>query len=212
LSFALDPNGKISFTKFLHSFSCVGSPLVDHAVIPHSLEVLLRAQMEKYRLRNFFIQFLVSGAEFSILRFRTNQKKRTGWLDCNCCSRGEFPGCSFAKRRIAQASHIVSNLWLKQNCSNQKNLPHNGLRLGDVALWCGCGKAILLKRCYASLSFQLFISKIKLSTTEIWVGRKKISVSDIAINQSAVPYFFNLNCRCISLLTDIILSRIFAAS
>jgi hypothetical protein len=40
LIFALDPNGKISFTKFLHSFSCVGSPLVDHEAIPRSLEFL----------------------------------------------------------------------------------------------------------------------------------------------------------------------------
>jgi hypothetical protein len=31
--------------------------------------------------------------------------------------RGECPGCSFAKRRIAQASCIESNSWLKQNCS-----------------------------------------------------------------------------------------------
>ena len=35
---------------------------MDHAVIPRSLEVLLRPQMRNYRLRNFFIHFLVSGA------------------------------------------------------------------------------------------------------------------------------------------------------
>lgn len=40
---------------------------------------------------------------------------------------------------------------------------------------------------------QLLMSKIKLSTREIWVGRTKISVSDFAINQSVVPCFFNLN-------------------
>jgi len=27
-------------------------------------------------------------------------------------------------------------------------LAHNGLRVGDVALCCACGKAILLTRCY----------------------------------------------------------------
>jgi len=27
----------------------------------------------------------------------------------------------------------------------------NGLRVGDVALFCACGKAILLTRCYAWL-------------------------------------------------------------
>ena len=64
-----------------------------------------------------------SRATFSILRFRTNQKNRTGSLDCNCCLRGECPGCSFAKRRIAQASCIESNSWLKQNRSNQKTSP-----------------------------------------------------------------------------------------
>jgi hypothetical protein len=34
----------------------------------------------------------------------------------------------------------------------------NGWRVGDVALFCACGKAILLTRCYRLVNSNLYIS------------------------------------------------------
>jgi hypothetical protein len=45
-----------------------------------SLEVLLRAQMEKNRLRNFFIQFLVSGALLWITLVIPHSPHKKSWL------------------------------------------------------------------------------------------------------------------------------------
>ena len=36
-------------------------------------------------------------------------------------------------------------------------LAHNGLRVGDVALCCACGKAILLTRCQAIVAYFVFV-------------------------------------------------------
>jgi hypothetical protein len=41
----------------------------------------------------------------------------------------------------------------KENYVEKRIITANGLRAGDVALCCACGKAILLARCYGQVLF-----------------------------------------------------------
>jgi hypothetical protein len=59
--------------------------------------------------------------------------------------------------------HFVCRFGVSFNAALSSNrVAHNGLRVGDVALCCACGKAILLTRCYHQcyLIFNLLIIKL----------------------------------------------------
>jgi len=64
------------------------------------------------------------------------------------------------KNKIRLTAHIISAHLVSNFLDVQLDHLHfkpllglNGLRVGDVALCFACGKAILLTRCYATLSF-----------------------------------------------------------